>query len=89
MAIRARKMAAKAMRKMQVPAYCPAEVGVQDVEKSGVTVEEKKVMAIMLIGIIVLLSVAMGMDMAVDMLAMSPVAVAMFIDIDVEPIARL
>lgn len=31
------------MRKMQVPAYCPVLEGVQEVEKSGVVVEVKKV----------------------------------------------
>ena len=31
------------MRKMQVPAYCPVFEGVQEVEKSGVAVEVKKV----------------------------------------------
>jgi hypothetical protein len=98
MAIRARKIAANAIRKMQVPAYCPAEFGVQAVEKSGVTVEEKKVIVIMLIGIVVLmsmsvepdiaLSVAMGMGMVIDMPVMSPVAVAVPIGIDIEPIAK-
>jgi hypothetical protein len=29
---KARKMAAKAIRKMQVPAYCPVDMGIQDIE---------------------------------------------------------
>ncbi|KAL1607902.1 hypothetical protein SLS60_002840 [Paraconiothyrium brasiliense] len=77
-------MAANAMRKMQVPAYCPGEVGVQVIEKRGVVVEEKKVIAIILIGIMVLVfmsmepdvALAVAMDMDIDMLAMSLVAVA-------------
>lgn len=77
--MRARKMAANAIKKIQVPAYCPAEVGDQAVENSGVVVEVKKVIDIMLIGIMLLeficiesdvaLVVAMGIDMV--MLAMS------------------
>ncbi|MCJ1274889.1 hypothetical protein MMC21_002687 [Puttea exsequens] len=34
------------MRKMQVPAYCPVPEGAHCVEKSGVEVEEKKVIII-------------------------------------------
>lgn len=85
-------MAAKAIRKMHVPAYCPAEFGVQAFEKSDVVVEEKNVMVIMLIGIALLepisigpdvaLAVAMGMD--IDMPAMSLVTVA----IDIESIVK-
>jgi hypothetical protein len=37
---------------MQVPAYCPIVLGIQDIEKSGVVVEVKKVMAMELISII-------------------------------------
>ena len=39
-------MKAKMMRKMQVPAYCPVPEGAHCVEKSGVEVEEKKVIII-------------------------------------------
>lgn len=85
-------MAAKTMRKIQVPAYTPVDVGVHAFEKSGVVVEAKKVIAIMLIGIIVSVPISIepgdavaepiGMDM--DMLAIWPVAVG----IDIESIAR-
>jgi hypothetical protein len=59
----ARKIAASAMRNMQVPAYCPVDVGVQAVEKSGVLVEVKKVMLIMSMLIIVIPESAVGIDM--------------------------
>jgi hypothetical protein len=61
----ARNMIAKAMRNMQVPAYCPVEAGFQDEEKRAVVVEVKKVMDIWSIPIIMLgveLSVDVGMD---------------------------
>jgi hypothetical protein len=65
-------MAAKAIRNMQVPAYCPVELGVQAMEKRGVLVEVKNVIAIESIDIIVIpdddidmeLSVELGMDIA-------------------------
>jgi hypothetical protein len=43
----ARKIAAKAMRKMQVPAYCHVELGVQAVENRGVEFAWKKVISMM------------------------------------------
>ncbi|PQE06942.1 hypothetical protein CJF32_00009202 [Rutstroemia sp. NJR-2017a WRK4] len=69
---KARKMAAKAIRNMQVPAYCPVEVGVQVIEKRGVLVEVKNVIAIVSIDINVVadedidkeLSVELAMDIA-------------------------
>jgi hypothetical protein len=51
------------MRNMQVPVYCPVDVGVQAVEKSGVLVEVKNVMAIMSIPIIVIPESDVGIDM--------------------------
>jgi hypothetical protein len=36
-------MAAKTMRKIHVPAYCPVEVGVQEFVKSGIEEPRKKV----------------------------------------------
>lgn len=48
-----RQMAARAMRNMQVPAYWPVVIGVHGMEKSGVPVEVKKVMAIASMPIIV------------------------------------
>jgi hypothetical protein len=69
---KARKMAAKAIRNMQVPAYCPIEVGVQAMEKRGVLVEVKNVIAIESIDMNVVpdpdidieLSVELAMDIA-------------------------
>jgi hypothetical protein len=55
-------------RKMQVPAYCPVEAGTQDMEKRGVLVDVKNVMAIWSMPIIVVmpdideLPVAVGID---------------------------
>lgn len=63
----ARKMIAKAIRNMHVPAYCPVELGVQDIEKRGVAVEVKKVMAIESIPIISMLDEDdIGMEPAVE-----------------------
>lgn len=45
-------MAAKAMRNIQVPAYCPIDFGIQERENKGVVVDVKKVMAIAFIPII-------------------------------------
>ena len=52
-AINARKMAARTIRKMQVPVYWPVEVGVQVTEKRGVVAEVKKVIAMLDMPIIV------------------------------------
>ena len=52
----ARKIAEKAMRKMQVPAYCPVELGVQAAENRGVEVAWKKVISIISMRIIVPIS---------------------------------
>lgn len=61
-------MVAKAIRNMQVPAYCPVELGVHDMEKRGVAVEVKKVIAIESIPIIVMLDDEdMGMEPAVEL----------------------
>jgi hypothetical protein len=65
------KIADRAMRKMQVPAYWPAPFGVQAIENSGVAVEVKKVIVIWSIPIIVLeedmsiAAVVVPMDMPV------------------------
>ena len=45
-ASKARKIVANAIRKMHVPAYWPVEAGVQAMEKRGVVVEVKNVIAI-------------------------------------------
>lgn len=53
MANNALKIVAMMMRNMQVALYWPVVAGVQDMEKRGVVVEVKKVMAILSIPIIV------------------------------------
>ncbi len=61
-------MVAKKMRNMQVPAYCPVELGAQDEEYKGVLVEVKKVMAIESIPIIiVLVDDDMAMEVVVEL----------------------
>ena len=66
-------MTARAMRKMQVPAYCPVLEGVQPLEYKGVVVEVKKTIVI-----------DMDMEESVDMLivlelvaVLVPMAIAM------------
>lgn len=70
-------MVAKAIRNMQVPAYCPVVLGVQEDEKRAVFVAVKKVMAIESIPII--LDESMGMEPSVGVaMGMEPsVRVAM------------
>jgi hypothetical protein len=68
----ARKIVEKTIRNMHVPAYCPTEVGVQDMEKRGVLVDVKKVMAIASIPIIVMPEDAVPVELGIDM---SPIVV--------------
>ncbi|KAK5412241.1 hypothetical protein LTR06_005211 [Exophiala xenobiotica] len=62
----ARKIDAKATRKMQVAVYCPMLSGVQDHEKRGVVVEMKKTMAMDSIPMSVLDDDDIGMELAID-----------------------
>lgn len=48
---------ARTMRNMHVPAYCPVDVGIHDIEYSGVDELKKKVMAMLSIPIIEALSI--------------------------------
>lgn len=59
-------MADRSIRKMQVPAYFPVESGVQALEKRGVVVEVKKVMAIVSMPIIDVLE-CMSMESDVEL----------------------
>jgi len=52
---------------MQVPAYWPIELGVQDEEKRGVLVEVKKVMDIESIPIIVPIAIPSDDELAVEL----------------------
>jgi hypothetical protein len=68
---------------MQVPAYCPVEAGTQDMEKRGVLVDVKNVMAIWSMPIIVVmpdideLPVAVGMD--IPAIVVVDIGMSMFI----------
>ena len=62
-------MAASAMRKMHVPAYCPCVFGVHAIENSGVVLEVKNVIAIVLMPIMLVL-VLPDMSIAAVALAM-------------------
>ncbi len=77
-ASRKRKMKAKAIMKIQVPAYCPVDWGVHAMEKRGVLDEVKKVMAIESMPIIVdeLLEDDIDDDVDMDMSDMVLVAAA-------------
>jgi hypothetical protein len=75
----ARKVVANTISAMHVPAYCPVEAGVQDLEKRGVLVEVKKVMAISFIPIIVVIPEEPSVD--VDM-GIPAIVVVGGIDID-------
>jgi hypothetical protein len=92
MARRTRRMTARTIKKIQVPAYWPSDVGVQSSEKRGVLNEVKKVMIISDMVMVMeesdipdmpdMESVAVdeAMDIVMDM---GPVDVAVAIDIDV------
>lgn len=72
--MRTRRITERAMRKMQVPAYWPLFAGVQVVEKRGVLVEVKNVIA--------MVDMDMDMDIGEDMPDMEePVEVAMAMDV--------
>lgn len=62
----ARNTAASAMRKIQVPAYCPLVVGVQDVEKRGVREDVKKVISMLDMGMDMLEVESMDMEGEVE-----------------------
>lgn len=89
MAMRTRRITARTIKKMQVPAYWPLDVGVQSSEKRGVLNEVKKVMIISDIVIVIEepdmpdmpdMAVEEAVDIAMDMV---PVEVAVAVDIDV------
>lgn len=71
MATSPRKMAAKAIKKMHMPAYWPVVSGVQAIEYSGVVDEVKKVMAILDIPIIESAGIGMAgsVELPIDILA--------------------
>jgi hypothetical protein len=75
-------MVAKTIRKMHVPAYWPVEFGVQAVEKRGVVVEVKKVIAISLMPIIDVLD-GMSMEEAVVAMGMSDIVAVAMSDMDI------
>lgn len=55
------------MRNMHVPAYCPCDVGVHDIENSGVDELKKKVIAMLSIPIIEVLSADPPMELPIGM----------------------
>jgi hypothetical protein len=59
-------MIAKAIKNMQVPAYCPVELGVHVMENRGVVVDVKKVIAIESIPIMVVSDEDIADDVAID-----------------------
>ena len=61
-----RKIVAKAMRKMQTPAYCPVVSGAKDFVQRSVLVEVKKTMFICSISIAPALEVDMGIELLVE-----------------------
>lgn len=67
MASKPRQMAASAMRIMQVPAYWPVVMGVHGIEKRGVLVDVKKVMAILSMPINVSWCPEIGMECDVEL----------------------
>lgn len=73
---KSRSTVAKAIRKMQIPAYCPVLCGVKAVDQRGVDVDATNVMAIDSLLIVVM---SEDDDVAIDMV---PVEVA----IDIVPI---
>ena len=55
------------MRNIQVPAYCPLDVGAHDIENSGVDELKKKIIAILSIPIIEVLSVDPPVELPIAM----------------------
>lgn len=87
MASRARKMAARAIRKIHVPAYCPADFGVHATENRGVVEDAKNAMAMELIPIMSELEDDMSMEL-VELAMDIPVVVAdAALDMDMVPIS--
>ncbi|KAF2095959.1 hypothetical protein NA57DRAFT_59022 [Rhizodiscina lignyota] len=81
---KAQKMVAKAIRNLQVPAYCSVELGVQDEEWRGVLVEVKNVIVIESIPIIIILDDEdMGMELPVE-LAMDIPDMVFVGDVDID-----
>jgi hypothetical protein len=78
----ARKVVAKMMRNMHVALYWPVVAGVQDIEKRGVVVEVKKVMAILSIPIMDVDVIPVDPSVEVDM-GISAIVVVGDIDIDI------
>lgn len=79
-------MTARAIRNKQVPKYCFVDFGVHAIENSGVVEEEKKVMAMFSILIIVVLDDPMSMELmsvAMDIGAMVLEATSVM-DIDID-----
>ncbi|KAF2995644.1 hypothetical protein E8E13_000471 [Curvularia kusanoi] len=76
-----RNMAASAIKKIQIPAYCPVLWGVNDFDQSGVEVDTKKVIAIVSAPIIVIEvdEVEVGIDIAPVMVADIAVVIDMSI----------
>ncbi|KAK6412657.1 hypothetical protein LTR95_017943 [Oleoguttula sp. CCFEE 5521] len=72
---------AKAIKKRQVPAYCPMLAGVQVIEKSGVVFEEKNVIIMSDMPIMLLVEAMPDMscpaEAVEDAMAIEDVAVAM------------
>jgi hypothetical protein len=59
-------MVEKTIKNMHVPAYCPIEVGVHDIEKRGVLVDVKNVMAIASIPIIGMPEEEVPVELGID-----------------------
>lgn len=88
-ASRSLKIVANAMRKMQIPAYCPAVPGVKCDDQRGVLVDVKNTIAIESIPIIVVMSEdELAEEVAMDIPDIVSVADAVA-DIDIELISIL
>jgi len=79
MANNALKIVAKMMRNMQVALYWPVVVGIQDMEKRGVVVEVKNVMAILSIPIMDVIPIDPSVEVDIGISAMVVVG-----DIDID-----
>jgi hypothetical protein len=62
-----RRIVAKAIRKMQTPAYCPVVSGAKDFVHRSVVVEVKKTMFICSMSIALELEVDMGIELPVEL----------------------
>lgn len=77
-----RNIVAKAMRKMQTPAYCPVVVGAKSFAQRSVLVEVKKTMFICSISIAIATVLALEVDMGIELPVEVVISMSIFIEVE-------